>query len=644
MVVQRRSSRVSGGDAAAGTKETGARRRDARRRSSRDAPAERAPEKRETRGAQDAVSAARGAVPLRGDDAEKLRVVVADMLPTLLDRRSGVVGAPFPTLREALAPGRTLDLRELWDHAMALRSASCGDAVRVDAAACADVPVAILQHLLAELARAAPVASDWPLYAADAPVNAPYALHMRLPAGDYFSNAAAMPAERAASLDTGHANLVAVPPPVVLHGAPETVPTLGERVPTWAREAKASRADSVHPAVFLSYGQHTASFAPSYDTTDRTLSAQQTDECYVAHSRTAARLRHRWGPLAAERYLKACGEDVSDGEGGDERDGGWRGEGDAGDAGKAGGARTAEMAAQESAAAAAYPPLPEAAASPPCASPHLPPPDIAALAASAAALDPGLDAGVLQDAVRSLEFDDALRANAEMLEELQALQWVRTRAEYGTPHAAPLQRLRVYEQRVAERVLYSLALLLARAPRNTLTTAHAHRVRPLAHACVAALSTALDAPDTQPLLARGFWGTIPQGYHGARSHALLPTPNAPGSKGPAARPSVWAPLVQPSAVADNTTVHWTGRERSGALAAAAAEFAGSPAEAVLAAGPRAQVPYGSVPPGASASPAGAKPAYGFPMMPYHAPGRTGLPVVRPAAPYLGGGGWAGARG
>ncbi|PWN91015.1 hypothetical protein FA10DRAFT_260746 [Acaromyces ingoldii] len=111
------------------------------------------------------------------------------------------------------------------------------------------------------------------------PREARYALHMRLPGGDYYTNAVSLQPSEALELDTGHANLVSV-----VHPAPPAapVPTLGQRLaksqPQVAaraarferqRRERANEAKAT-PVSHLYYGPY-ASFAPAYDSFDGTM-------------------------------------------------------------------------------------------------------------------------------------------------------------------------------------------------------------------------------------------------------------------------------------------------------------------------------------------------------------------------------------
>lgn len=114
------------------------------------------------------------------------------------------------------------------------------------------------------------------------PREARYALHMRLPGGDYYTNAVSLQPSEALELDTGHANLVSVvhPAPPAPPAAP--VPTLGQRLaksqPQVAARAarferqRRERANEARatPVSHLYYGPY-ASFAPAYDSFDGTM-------------------------------------------------------------------------------------------------------------------------------------------------------------------------------------------------------------------------------------------------------------------------------------------------------------------------------------------------------------------------------------
>jgi len=104
-----------------------------------------------------------------------------------------------------------------------------------------------------------------------------YALHMRLPSGDYFTNAARLSVREAIQLDTGYSKLVSVATqPLSLDTRPP--PTLKDRLPRPKPSLPSTASDGIEeeivkPVSHLYYNAW-SSFAPTYDSFDGSLSEQ----------------------------------------------------------------------------------------------------------------------------------------------------------------------------------------------------------------------------------------------------------------------------------------------------------------------------------------------------------------------------------
>lgn len=473
------------------------------RRSSRVATADedhsesrRAPEPRARRGNEPKWP--QHAVQLREEDAQKLITVLSSAAPRLLE-------APVDkqcTLRSVLEHGSSL--QQLWAYTKALCAAEHGAAVRIDATAHASL--LLLQHFLLELAQHYDEMPSRPTQETNA-----YALHMHLPMGEFFTNAVNLDGTSAQALDTGHAELVAVAPPI----GQEPPPTFGERIPRGTR-LKARPKNDLKPSTFLSYGPYCSSLAPAYDSTGAMLDARTTEEVWQAQVKHNTTLRRRWGPGLARRAERMFAEAQS--------------------------TRASEV-------------------------PHQASHELAQLAAS---LDPALDASVLQEGIAQLDLDRALAENWEALEELQELQWLRTRMDHGAPteHAA----VSAQEQACAAELLTALTQLLLRAPTDS---GHAVRAAaPLWSRSVAVLSKSLEGAALP-----GFWGTLPDHTFGMQTKTYLNSTAAPTAPG-APQQATWAALVRPRMLADTATARWEQGSAPGALAAAATAHAGAPGEAV----------------------------------------------------------------
>lgn len=286
----------------------------------------------------------------------------------------------------------------------------------------------LVRHMLAELARA-PSAEP-----AAEPQSDAYALHMRLPMGDYFTSAAMLDDGERAALKTGGADVVAIAPELA---ARASVPTLGDRAPArGARTAtRSARTDTAVPAAFLSYGCYGSSLGPAYDSAGSTLSHEQSARTWRAQRRFRRELNARWGAKFSGRV-------------------------------------DAELRAEH----------------------NVPSGD--ALAADAASLDSSLDAGVLAAAIEGLDVpdgvDEELADNWDIVRELQDVQWLRLRATYtGGKPAPPPPALAAYEQMLAAELIEQLTrMMLAKAPARTRDIPP----RPLLLASMAALATSVTRP------------------------------------------------------------------------------------------------------------------------------------------------------
>lgn len=365
---------------------------------------------------------------------------------------------------------------------------------------------------------------------------------MRLPMGEYFTNAVRLDEAKAQALDAGHADVVAIAPPI--GRAPP--PTLGERIPRGARLKNKIPQTELRPTSFLSYGPYCSSFGPAYDSAGAALDVRTTEEVWQRQKQRRTSLSRRWG---------------------------------------------APLAARAEAAFAA--PLDDEEAPPPKATSDT-------LAADAAALDPALDAELLAAGLAHLDADEELAENAELLHELQELQWLRVRMDYAQPtqHAA----VAAEEQAVASELLASLVRLLLRVPPRAVAEA---RTAPLLSRSVAVLAHSLQGAGA---FQQGYWGTLPDATFGVQSRAYLNTPGANGQQ-----QTTWGALVRPRVVADNATVRWEQGSAPGALAAAAVSLAAAPGETVQRA---FAAPSYARPPQAGAYPLG---AYAANYQPYPRP-------------------------
>lgn len=135
-----------------------------------------------------------------------------------------------------------------------------------------------------------------------------YALHMRLPGGDFFTKAVELSDDDVANLRTGVADLIRVEPSTAAARSTSTnrstrVPTLGERL--YRKYSKQTQKRSVEdlrerhlaklvPISSLYYGPF-ASFAPSYDSSAASLSRAATSAIWSSKTdSTAKAVRKAW--------------------------------------------------------------------------------------------------------------------------------------------------------------------------------------------------------------------------------------------------------------------------------------------------------------------------------------------------------------
>lgn len=447
------------------------------------------------------------------------------------------------TLRAQLTTKKTLDAVNIWKSAASLRPVTARSDAR------GHMGILLFLHLLSQLVpglrTAAPVQA--------CAENESFALHMHLPPGEYFTNAISLDESARAALDTGGADCVAVAPPMQVPRAY----TLGECTTRAKPLPPHQEPRRMHAATYLSYGAFGSSLGPSIDSSGKTLDATATDQIYTARHQLVRRLRTRWGAPLAERLDTAYRVDE------------------------------AEQVDDE--------PMDEDETS------------AHGLATEAAALDPALDAGLLEQALDALDVDQILAENQSRLEELQELQWARVRMEYGQADSQPVC---ARERELAQNVLESLTDLLLHVPPKAVA-ATARAAGPLVLLTQVALASSL-VPSSA--LAHGYAGTLTPSWPGAKSQAVVP------GMGDASASHVWAPLMRPSTVADNATAHVEADPRR--LAYAWEQAQQSPAQAVKAAMSPA-VPYAT---------GAVRPVATTPMMssPLGIAQPGSLPVARPS--------------
>lgn len=309
-----------------------------------------------------------------------------------------------------------------------------------------------------------------------------YALHMRLPNGDYFTKAASLDQAEAAQLDTGLAELIAVEPPA--RSSDASPPTLGSRryrdtslrtAEVTFEELRERRLAPVRPTNALYYGPY-ASFAPTYDSSDASIS----DAASAMVRRTkldprARAVRNAWTKPGSARIIPS--EEIP-------------------------------------------PPPPAPGGSV----------EIELPADLDDSIEPEVFRAALEEAERNERIERRLKWNAELLGRLQQLQWdrvrrghARARSQEGSkePPATrfsnrtkdiPEDRPSEEEQELAQTLLKSLGDLVALRPRVNGDTRSAslipsdEQLRALSHS--AAIDPALSSPSAGDKNAAGYWGTL----------------------------------------------------------------------------------------------------------------------------------------
>lgn len=341
-----------------------------------------------------------------------------------------------------------------------------------------------------------------------------YALQMRLPGGDYFTNSVWLSKKEASNLDTGYAHLVSVASaPRAKHSGP--VPTLGDRlysdaghhadahagvivappgVPDSARRQRQEDDDYAKPVSHLYYGPW-ASFAPTYDSFDGQLSYKTSCALWRA-KRDARRVVDQWadeGPSAERDELQDALETLCN------------------------------NGVDKDAMLRAYDELPATA--------------------------PGVLSTVATQSV-----DAILQRNVQLIRRLQALQerrWrelvaVGVKGESEGEGDAELSEPSVEEQGVAQQLVDSLASLLAARPRHegsSSTVPMAVQLQALSS------SAAVDPALLDGRAEAGTWGTL-----GGDVAFMSDSPYA----SPTAHHRPLSPPRRPAVIRDSETVKMSG--------------------------------------------------------------------------------------
>ncbi|WFD43733.1 hypothetical protein MPSI1_002397 [Malassezia psittaci] len=506
------------------------------RRSSRVAPADGDSREQKPSGVGQKHDRYQDAVAIRAQDAEKLSVVLSSVAPALLDAPL----PPFTSLSEALKNG--VSLQKLWDFTSDFDTAKFGAAVRRDASK--HTSTLLLQHFLKELVGQYDLKPEH-----NGQLTNTYALHMRLPMGEYFTNAICLPEDKAQQLATGHAELVAIAPPV----GKEMPLSLGDRIPRGVRSKNRPKTD-LRPSSFLSYGPYCSSFGPSYDSTGCILSPSTTEQVYTVQKQLQTLLKRRWGKdltRRAENFVQHAPLSTTIHP---QEDGQLDSRSDMD--------MSTEVSASE---AGGFSELDPSFASESFRSPK----DFAQQAVN---IEPSLDLGLLEEAANQLEVESKLEHNAELLQELQEIQWLRTRmdATEATWHPS----VDALEAECAQDLLDSLVQLATKLPPRSLGKI---TNGPLWAQSIAMLTNSLQR-STWP----GFWGTLPESTYGVQTHAVINM--APISRNtPAAQQAqqpTWAALARPRVLADASTAQCIEENAPGYLAAASKRHHAGPGDAV----------------------------------------------------------------
>lgn len=288
------------------------------------------------------------------EDAEKLRIVIDSLAPELLQSPLATVShfsqpvqaktvkgkarqATPATLAQAL-DGRTISLRQLRAYFLALRAPllARGECHSQDESKNRLANIAQLTMLLSlvdELAleqREPDVAFQQQqqpaslepkeeqtssslerLLDAEAATEGSgqtgqYALHMRLPGGDYFTRAVELSPDEVSQLQTGLADIIAIQPRSDVDST-DPVPTLGERLyrnyslkvqSTSVPELREKRFAKIVPSSNLYYGPY-ASFAPTYDSSSSSISQAASNLIWATKTdKRAVLFRSAWQQLS----------------------------------------------------------------------------------------------------------------------------------------------------------------------------------------------------------------------------------------------------------------------------------------------------------------------------------------------------------
>ncbi|SJX61732.1 uncharacterized protein SRS1_12716 [Sporisorium reilianum f. sp. reilianum] len=325
-----------------------------------------------------------------------------------------------------------------------------------------------------------------------------YALHMRLPRGDYFTKAIALDKAQLSKLDPAQADLVQISAQseeqmraLKRQGLVPT-PTLGQRL---GRSGARHRTDSkrtasqqhgkLQPVTFLSYGNY-ASFAPTYDSSASSISHATSSTLWRTSSQAKRAISFAWG----ERPFLAYDED-----GYDEDD--------------------LDADADAPAEPSSY--LNGSVDTEGDVSMDATPSD--ELASVLRSLVDGIDADDVDQSLSKLNQDELvtshLRFNMMLLHRLQEFQWARLRRSYrplasGRSSAFEDETPSVEEEATAALLLESLSSLVALRPRAVdLASNSVDSVVPEASKLRAfsASSGAID-PDLLGDVCDGFWGAL----------------------------------------------------------------------------------------------------------------------------------------
>ncbi|CAO1613245.1 unnamed protein product [Sympodiomycopsis kandeliae] len=378
-----------------------------------------------------------------------------------------------------------------------------------------------------------------------------YALHMRLPLGDFFTKAVDLPAEEARKLNTGTADLVEIePPPYFTSTSNEyhsrrqqapAAPTLGSRryqraslrVPADSIEdLRERRMGRVRPTTDLYYGPY-ASFAPTYDSGDSNISRDVTSLLWRTKLHPNVRAAHKaWNTVHEE-------DDAGRVPVGDEE---W------------------EFVDHE-----------DAQEEPLSATKDEPALDLDP------SLDPKLIASFVASTPSSAEIENRLRSNASLLDQLQDYQWTRLRSGYARwkssqKASADLQRGQIglrriktadipedepseAEHQVARQLLEGLTDLVKLRPQAGKASAVIPTDRDL-H--ILSRSVAIDPAlcndntVTSRTLDRGYWGTLDGSLYGPQSQPQAGVQPTLQSRSRSANRSGGGGLIVPSFESNST--------------------------------------------------------------------------------------------